>query len=177
MDAGVSHDDDLLQDGPMPTSGRTEKPTTRTRLYSRRALAFIDVLGWSDLIQLSVRDTSVLTPIRSALGWMLKVRSTARRVQAAYRRAPFSGTYVLQEVAQFSDTIVMSCSPTKDPARPADSITLTAHGKQVRLTETHQAIARVTRAIEAVLPPGTHPGRAEFLMVGTTPYESSPSRS
>jgi hypothetical protein len=63
------------------------------------------------------------------------------------------------------------------PARPADSITLTAHGKQVRLTETHQAIERVTRAIETVLPPGTHPGRAEFLLVGTTPYESSPSRS
>lgn len=71
-------------------------------------------LGWSDLIQQSIDDTSVLEPIRSALAWMLKVRSTATRVQAAYRRAPFSGAYVLQEVAQFSDTIVMSCSPTKD---------------------------------------------------------------
>ena len=46
------------------------------------------------------------------LGWMLKVRSTATKVQAAYQRAPFSGKYVLQEVAQFSDTIVMSCEPT-----------------------------------------------------------------
>ena len=44
------------------------------------------------------------------------------------------------------------------PARPADSITLTAHGKQVRLTETHKAIERVTRAIEAVLPPRNSPG-------------------
>jgi hypothetical protein len=60
------------------------------------------------------------------------------------------------------------------PIRPADSITLTAHGKQVRLTETHRAVERVTRAIESVLPTGTQAGHAEFLLVGTTPYDSSP---
>jgi hypothetical protein len=57
------------------------------------------------------------------------------------------------------------------PARPIESITLTAHGKQVSLTETHRALERVTRAIEAILPRDTNPIVADFLLVGSTPYE------
>jgi hypothetical protein len=57
------------------------------------------------------------------------------------------------------------------PVRPIDSITLTAHGKQVALTKTHRALERVTRAIEATLPPDTNPIVADFLLVLTTPYE------
>jgi hypothetical protein len=84
------------------------------RLYRKRDLAFIDVLGWKDIIDRSIKESSLLDPIMDTLGWMLKVRSTATKVQAAYRRAPFSGKHVLQEVAQFSDTIVMSCEPTNE---------------------------------------------------------------
>jgi hypothetical protein len=59
------------------------------------------------------------------------------------------------------------------PTRPVDSITLTAHGKQVCLTDTHGALERVTRAIEKTLPSGTHPVVADFLLTGGTPYEVS----
>lgn len=58
------------------------------------------------------------------------------------------------------------------PVRPVDSITLTAHGKQVSLTETYGALERVTRAIEATLPKDTNPIVADFLLVWSTPYEA-----
>jgi hypothetical protein len=82
--------------------------------YQKRALAFIDILGWKDLIKRSLEDAAALQPILEALVEMdIAVRSV-KQVQAAYHDKPFSGKYVLQEVAHFSDTVVLSCDATKD---------------------------------------------------------------
>lgn len=82
--------------------------------YRDRVLAFVDLLGWSSLVSASRDTPEVLRALRNSMSWMLRVRNTAEKFRDEFRRAPSSNAHLLQQVGQFSDTVVISCRPTPE---------------------------------------------------------------
>ena len=83
----------------------------RKGIYEQRVLAYLDVLGWSQLVRRSDRDRRVLQPVIEALEWMQRVKRTAAAAKVARRMERAPTKTVPHEVAQFSDCVAISCSP------------------------------------------------------------------
>jgi hypothetical protein len=79
--------------------------------YEKRAVAFLDVLGWRALVERSVTDTNVMRSISLAVGWIFSTQQTL---------AGDSGMQEFLSVTQFSDSIVLSVSlkPRDDRINP-----------------------------------------------------------
>ena len=77
-------------------------------------VAYIDVLGWRDRIEESVQNPSVLNPVFKALAIMKRWGQVSENVKRAYANSPSNDQPLLQEISQFSDTIVASCAPTRE---------------------------------------------------------------
>lgn len=76
-------------------------------LYQTRVLAYVDVLGWRELIKNSVHDPSVMNVVSRAVQSLTSAQTALARV-----KAKAAGTWkkdMFPEVTVFSDTIVASC--------------------------------------------------------------------
>jgi hypothetical protein len=79
--------------------------------YEDRLVAFLDILGWSDLIRRSATDDVVLAQMALSM--------TAIKKMEALARQQFTGVSSSWQVSQFSDTLVVSTA-----AQPLSAIIL-----------------------------------------------------
>jgi hypothetical protein len=75
--------------------------------YEQRAVAFLDILGWKDLVQHSVAEPRAMNEISMAVGWIFSLQDTL-------------GHSDLFATTQFSDSVVISVSlkPRSDRINP-----------------------------------------------------------
>jgi hypothetical protein len=82
--------------------------------YEDRAVAFLDILGWRDLIDRSMGDTGVLSGMGSALTYLKLISELPRPVEDWLRSKseaagqPFDPADGRLQFAQFSDSIIIS---------------------------------------------------------------------
>jgi len=83
-------------------------------LFERRLLAYVDVLGWSELVR-SPRGDEVVRKIFAATSRLESALEAEadRKTEFAELAVPFGKTI---RVSYFSDTLVYSCEPTPDEA-------------------------------------------------------------
>lgn len=77
-------------------------------IYQRRVLAFIDVLGWSDLVQKSVVQREELEKLNLAknyLSFLSKASSSRKEFFSKFKRS----VPTIIDATHFSDTLVISC--------------------------------------------------------------------
>ncbi len=79
--------------------------------YEDRILAFMDILGWKDLIGRSLRDGMALTQIGSTVGKLRAFNSLMAETTRAMH--DFGDHDQVVEVSLFSDTVVLSCQGNK----------------------------------------------------------------
>jgi hypothetical protein len=87
------------------SKGRTVTPID----YEPRVLAYVDVLGWRELIKRSVSGPSVRVTIAKAVGALRSHRQRVRRFKGRASRAGIKR--LAPEVTIFSDTVAISCVP------------------------------------------------------------------
>ncbi len=89
--------------------------------YEDRYLAFIDVLGWSEIVTRSVADPSALSPISEGAELICMAREWAEETNEIARGAKAAGVDLHSDirVSHFSDTFVFSI-----PVDPTAEVTL-----------------------------------------------------
>jgi hypothetical protein len=77
-------------------------------IYTNRILAYVDILGWRDLIRRSMDDVSVMEVVARGVA---SLRRESILLAAKGSGEPDNRGILLPEVTVFSDTVVASCVP------------------------------------------------------------------
>jgi hypothetical protein len=92
----------------MPMTSKDSKGAAGASLYEDRYLAFVDVLGWKNIVSRSVSDPSVLPSIEQAADIISRAPDWARRTNEAGAFSTLGPVEIDARVSHFSDTFVLS---------------------------------------------------------------------